>query len=57
MNSAAARILTDLRLEGAEPDSPAKEDSVDVDGLIDQLSEAELREMLAELGKHDEAHP
>ncbi len=56
VNSVAARILNDLQLVDAEPAVRPDEQPVDVDGLIDQLSDAELREMLAELEKHDEAH-
>jgi hypothetical protein len=56
VNSVAARILTDLQLVDAEPAVRPDDEPVDVDGLIDQLSDAELREMLAELEKHDEAH-
>jgi NAD(P)-dependent dehydrogenase (short-subunit alcohol dehydrogenase family)/acyl carrier protein len=54
VNSAAARILTDLQLADTEPVVDTDEQPVDVDGLIDQLSEAELREMLAELERPGE---
>ena len=58
VNSVAARVLADLQLADAEPatETEGVVDAVDVDGLIDQLSEAELREMLAELEQQDESH-
>jgi acyl transferase domain-containing protein/acyl carrier protein len=59
VNSLAERILADLHLTDAGPpavaeEAPAADD--DVDRLIAQLSEAELREMLAELESQGEAH-
>jgi RNA-splicing ligase RtcB len=59
VNSLAERILADLHLTDAGPpavadEAPAADD--DVDRLIEQLSEAELREMLAELESQGEAH-
>ena len=60
VNSLADRILADLQLDGRRPacggrrrHQPADDD---VDRLIEQLSEAELREMLAELESQGEAH-
>jgi acyl carrier protein len=55
VNSLAVRILAELELAGANPPAvtepssgpPAADD--DVDRLIEQLSEAELRELLSEL--------
>ncbi len=55
VSSLAVRILADLRLDGADPpavsdtqlDPSAADD--DVDRLVEQLSEADLRELLAEL--------
>jgi acyl carrier protein len=68
VNSLADRILADLHLPDAGP--PAMADlhikdggpaataaDGDVDRLIEQLSEAELREVLAELESQGEAHP
>jgi acyl carrier protein len=55
VSSLAVRILADLELDGASPSavSDARSDSTgaddDVDRLIEQLSEADLRELLAEL--------
>ena len=54
VNSLAARVFADLRLSGAETEAteeaPASLDlGDDVDDLIDQLSDADLRELLAEL--------
>lgn len=55
VNAVAARILADLQLADADPATQTDEAAVpvDVDGLIERLSEAELRDMLAELEKHD----
>ena len=56
VNSVAARILADLPVTDTEPEAVTGGGAVppvgDVDRLIDQLSDAELREMLAELEKH-----
>lgn len=53
VNTLAGRILGELDLPGAEPtvatDQPAQPGDDDVDLRIDQLSEAELRKLLAEL--------
>ncbi|WP_292989602.1 type I polyketide synthase [Mycobacterium sp.] len=56
VNTLAVRILSDLHLASAEPAAadaePTSTDADgDIDSVIDQLSEAELREMLAELEK------
>jgi acyl transferase domain-containing protein/acyl carrier protein len=54
VSSLAVRILADLELDGANPpavtDPPSEPTAADddVDRLIEQLSEAELRELLAE---------
>jgi acyl carrier protein len=62
VNSLADRILADLRLTDAGPlavgdEVPAASAADDdVDRLIEQLSETELREMLAELESQGEAH-
>ena len=60
VNSLADRILADLRFEDRPAGrrggrGPAAVDD-DVDRLIEQLSETELREMLAELEEQGEAH-
>ena len=64
MNSLADRILADLHLTDAGPavGRPTRRPAAaaadgDVDRLIEQLSEAELREVLAELESQGEAHP
>ena len=55
VNSLAVRILAELRLADADPAAATEERSEtmpaddDVDRLIEQLSEAELRAVLAEL--------
>ncbi|WP_343575864.1 type I polyketide synthase [Mycobacterium sp.] len=61
VNSVAARILAELQLADADPAAatdeapqPAAADG-DVDRLIEHLSEAELRQVLAELEKQGEA--
>lgn len=61
VNSVATRILSDLRFD-EDPDSATAAaaeangaDDVDVDRMVEQLSEAELRQLLAELEKPDEA--
>ena len=55
VNSLADRILADLHLTGAWPaavnDEVAEAADDDVDRLIEELSETELREVLAELEK------
>jgi acyl carrier protein len=66
VNSLADRILADLHLTDADPpavadlhmtdDGPAADEDDDVDRLIEQLSETELREVLAELESQGEAH-
>ncbi|WP_428338472.1 type I polyketide synthase [Mycobacterium sp.] len=62
VNSLADRILADLHLADAGPPAVADEVSAGgapddhVDRLIEQLSEAELREVLAELESQGEAH-
>ncbi|HXO83465.1 MAG TPA: hypothetical protein VN856_26680, partial [Mycobacterium sp.] len=62
VNSVAARILTDLHLTNAGPAAVTEEvpetDTTDddVDRMVEQLSEAELREVLAELEKQGGAH-
>ncbi|OBK36525.1 polyketide synthase [Mycobacterium sp. 1245111.1] len=61
VNSVATRILSELRFDDADPDSAAsaatEPDATDdgVDRMVEQLSEAELRQLLAELEKQDEA--
>jgi acyl carrier protein len=63
VNSVAARILADLHLSddgpsGVNEELPAPDTADDdVDRLVEQLTEAELREVLAELEKQDGAHP
>ncbi|WIM88893.1 type I polyketide synthase [Candidatus Mycobacterium wuenschmannii] len=56
VNSVAAKILADLPVTDTEPEAVTGGGAVppvgDVDRLIDQLSDAELREMLVELEKH-----
>lgn len=54
VNSVAARILSELRFAGADQaaaadDAPEPVATDDVDRLIEQLSDAELRDVLAEL--------
>jgi acyl carrier protein len=55
VNSLAARILADVQLAGVDPPAVAEQLSAptaaddDFDRLIEQLSEADLREVLAEL--------
>jgi acyl carrier protein/NADP-dependent 3-hydroxy acid dehydrogenase YdfG len=64
VNSLAARILADLQLAGGEPaavleqgSEPAADDD-EVDRLVGQLSDDELRELLAELDRQaGEMHP
>ena len=62
VNSLATRILTDLHLTDAGPATVAEQvpetDTADdnVDRFIEQLSAAELREVLAELEKQGGAH-
>ena len=62
VNSLADRILTDLHLADAAPPAVAQDVPAaaaaddDVDRMIEQLSETELREMLAELESQGEAH-
>lgn len=56
VNSLAARVLGELQLPdgGAPPDRPAESEAADhddLDGLIAELSDAELRDLLAELEK------
>jgi hypothetical protein len=60
----AARILSELQLtdagstaviDGGDEESTASD--AEVDRLVDQLSEAELREVLAELEKPGGAQP
>ena len=59
VNSVAARILAELQLADADPAAATGRDAEptaaddDVDRLIEQLSDAELREVLAELEKHE----
>ncbi len=55
VNSVAIRILSQLRFDGTDPDGaaaaheePAAID-LDVDRMVDQLTDAELRQLLAEL--------
>jgi NAD(P)-dependent dehydrogenase (short-subunit alcohol dehydrogenase family)/acyl carrier protein len=62
VNSLADRILAELHLTDAGPSAAPDEMPAvgaaddDVDRLIEQLSEAELREVLAELESQGEAH-
>ncbi|SPM41974.1 polyketide synthase [Mycobacterium numidiamassiliense] len=62
VNSLAVQILAQLELAGASPPAVAEQlsepsaDDEDVDRLIEQLSEAELRELLAELEGHAAEH-
>ncbi|MGA8328516.1 MAG: SDR family NAD(P)-dependent oxidoreductase, partial [Mycobacterium sp.] len=64
VNSLAARILTDLHLAGGEPAAVVEQRSElaaadeEVDRLVGQLSDDELRELLAELERQaGEMHP
>ncbi len=63
ITSVATRILSELRFDDADPDSAAgaavEPDATDdnVDRMVEQLSEDELRQLLAELEKQDEALP
>jgi hypothetical protein len=61
VNSLADRILTDLHLTGAWPatvtDEVPEAPDYDVERMIEELSETELREVLAELESRGEAQP
>jgi acyl transferase domain-containing protein/acyl carrier protein len=62
VNSIAARILADVQLPGAEPPAVADQGSAptaaddDFNRLIEQLSEDDLREVLAELERQPTEH-